>query len=68
MNYPAASHGVSKAKKMQKSFKASFGAWTCGAIRPELYSSHIEGQIADRLLSRVFTRDKDDLSLPVFLS
>ena len=33
MNYPAASHGVSKARTTAQSFfEASFGVWTRGAI------------------------------------
>ena len=34
MNYPAASHGVSKARQQYENYlEASFGVWTRGAIK-----------------------------------
>jgi hypothetical protein len=38
MNYPAASHGVSKARQQYENhLEASFGVWTRGAIMKDRY-------------------------------
>ena len=41
MNYPAASHGVSKARQQHKNhLEASFWVWTSGAIKDEIHCIH----------------------------
>ena len=51
MNYPAASHGVSKARQQHENhLEASFGVWTRGAIKHKGYrvsSSEIEVALQD---------------------